>query len=218
MRSSPRKSGLQSRRQSPSLDIEGTLRRRGHSYNGYPVSAGYLGSLSIDGLALALHSVYHSRSFGETIETCVNHLGDADSAAAIAGLLRIDLRWRVCAISFSTLPLQQVKSRALFTADLFSLSRSLSRCHVHTDTRAHTQSKALSIHLSTLRLCIRVCLRPGRSCENRGFFEVVMMFFLRFTTVALDTHTQRERERERGTQTHTHTHAQDNPDCRHGAE
>jgi len=71
--------------QSPSLDIEGTLRRRGHSYNGYPVSAGYFGSFSIDGLAVALHSVYHSRSFGETIETCVNHLGDADSTAAIAG-------------------------------------------------------------------------------------------------------------------------------------
>ena len=76
--------------QSPSLDIEGTLRRRGHSYNGYPVSAGYFGSFSIDGLAVALHSVYHSRSFGETIETCVNHLGDADSTAAIAGLIRID--------------------------------------------------------------------------------------------------------------------------------
>ena len=43
-----------------SLDILGTLRRRGHSYNGYPVSAGYFGAYSVDGLALALHSVYHT--------------------------------------------------------------------------------------------------------------------------------------------------------------
>ena len=68
-----------------SLDIVGTLRRRGHSYNGYPVSAGYFGAYSVDGLALALHSVYHTSSFIGAIEKCVNHLGDADSTAAIAG-------------------------------------------------------------------------------------------------------------------------------------
>ena len=71
--------------QAPSLDIEGTLRRRGHQYNGYPVSAGYFGAYSVDGLALALHAVYHTTTFGDAIETCVNHCGDADSTAAIAG-------------------------------------------------------------------------------------------------------------------------------------
>ena len=67
------------------LDIEGTLRRRGGEYNGYPVSADYFGSYCMDGLAIALHSVYHSTSFEEAIERCVNFLGDADSTAAVAG-------------------------------------------------------------------------------------------------------------------------------------
>lgn len=70
---------------SEDLDIEGTLRRRGYSYNGYPVSAAYFGSFSLDGLAIALHSFYHTNSFGKAIEKCVNHLGDADTTAAITG-------------------------------------------------------------------------------------------------------------------------------------
>jgi ADP-ribosylglycohydrolase len=70
---------------SVSLDIEGTLTRRGRTYNGYPVSAGYFGAYSVDGLALALHSFYHTQSFDKCIEKCVNHLGDADSTGAIAG-------------------------------------------------------------------------------------------------------------------------------------
>jgi ADP-ribosyl-[dinitrogen reductase] hydrolase len=69
----------------PSLDITGTLRRRGDSYNGYPVLPGYFGAYSVDGLAMALHAVYHSASFGEAIERCVGFLGDADSTAAVAG-------------------------------------------------------------------------------------------------------------------------------------
>eukprot|EP00913_Durusdinium_trenchii_P025615 g24042.t1 len=43
------------------LDIAGTLAARGWSYNGYPVSADYFGSYSLDGLAGALWAVYHSR-------------------------------------------------------------------------------------------------------------------------------------------------------------
>ena len=39
----------------------------------------------MDGLAIALHSVYHTSSFGEAIEKCVNFLGDADSTGAVAG-------------------------------------------------------------------------------------------------------------------------------------
>jgi ADP-ribosyl-[dinitrogen reductase] hydrolase len=39
----------------------------------------------MDALAMALHAVYHARSFGETVERCVNFLGDADSTGAVAG-------------------------------------------------------------------------------------------------------------------------------------
>ncbi|CAE7649146.1 tri1 [Symbiodinium sp. CCMP2592] len=44
------------------LDIAGTLAARGWSYNGYPVSADYFGSYSLDGLAGALWAVYHTRA------------------------------------------------------------------------------------------------------------------------------------------------------------
>ena len=67
------------------LDIEGTLKRRGASYNGYPVDAGYFGSYCVDCLAVALWAVYHASSFGEAVERCVNLRGDADSTAAVAG-------------------------------------------------------------------------------------------------------------------------------------
>lgn len=70
-----------------SLDIEGTLARRGHAYNGYPVYGKYFGSYCMDGLAIALWSVYHTGSFDEAIERCVNFCGDADTTAAIAGQL-----------------------------------------------------------------------------------------------------------------------------------
>lgn len=70
---------------SDSLDITGTLRRRGERYNGYPVLPEYFGAYCMDGLAMALHAVYHSDTFGEAVERCVNFLGDADSTAAVAG-------------------------------------------------------------------------------------------------------------------------------------
>jgi len=72
---------------SDSLDITGTLARRGQSYNGYEVLPGYFGAYCMDGLAIALHSVYHTQSFDEAIAKCVNFLGDADSTGAIAGQL-----------------------------------------------------------------------------------------------------------------------------------
>ena len=69
----------------PSLRIQDSLRARGRSYNGYPVSAGYFGSFCLDGLAIALHAVAATASFSAAIERCVNFLGDADSTAAICG-------------------------------------------------------------------------------------------------------------------------------------
>jgi hypothetical protein len=62
-----------------------TLASRGKSYNGYPVQSGYFGSYSMDGLAIALHSFYHTRSFMAAITRCINCLGDADSTGAICG-------------------------------------------------------------------------------------------------------------------------------------
>mmetsp|Transcript_107030 Transcript_107030/g.345518 ORF Transcript_107030/g.345518 Transcript_107030/m.345518 type:complete len:375 (-) Transcript_107030:66-1190(-) len=70
-----------------SLDIEGTLAARGSKYNGYPVSSGYFGSFSLDGLAMALWSVYHTSSFDEAVVRSVNLLGDADSHGSITGQL-----------------------------------------------------------------------------------------------------------------------------------
>ena len=62
-------------------------RARAGGYNGYPVSEEYFGAYSLDGLAVALHAVYHSRSFGDAVERAVNHLGDADSVGSVAGQL-----------------------------------------------------------------------------------------------------------------------------------
>ncbi|CAE7948876.1 tri1 [Symbiodinium sp. KB8] len=67
------------------LDIAGTLAARGWSYNGYPVSADYFGSYSLDGLAAALWAVYHTRSFDEAVTRAVNLNGDADSFGSITG-------------------------------------------------------------------------------------------------------------------------------------
>lgn len=65
--------------------LEETLDARGSSYNGYPVSPNYVGSFCLDGLAMAMHSFYHTTSFMEAMTCCVNFLGDADSTGAICG-------------------------------------------------------------------------------------------------------------------------------------
>ncbi|CAJ1447613.1 unnamed protein product [Effrenium voratum] len=67
------------------LDIASTLAARGWSYNGYPVSADYFGSYSLDGLAGALWAAYHAESFNEAVVRAVNLNGDADSFGSIAG-------------------------------------------------------------------------------------------------------------------------------------
>ena len=65
------------------LEIEGTLRRRGHRYNGHPVSAGYFGSYAVDGLAVALHSVAATTSMDAAIERCIN----CERTKTLSGLL-----------------------------------------------------------------------------------------------------------------------------------
>lgn len=62
-----------------------TIAARGKFYNGYPVQKDYFGSYSMDGLAIALHSVYHTRSFMDAMARCINFLGDADSTGSICG-------------------------------------------------------------------------------------------------------------------------------------
>lgn len=65
--------------------LQETMASRGKIYNGYPVDADYFGSYSMDGLAMALHSVYHTKSFTAAVARCVNFLGDADSTGAVCG-------------------------------------------------------------------------------------------------------------------------------------
>jgi len=65
--------------------VQETLRARGRTYNGFPVSAGYFGSYSLDGLALAFWSFYHTDSFESAVTNSVNLLGDADSHGSITG-------------------------------------------------------------------------------------------------------------------------------------
>merc|ERR1711964_872059 len=70
------------------LPINATLVNRrkgpGGNYNGYPVLPTYTGAYSMDGLAIAMHSVYHTANFVDAISMAVNHLGDADSTGSIA--------------------------------------------------------------------------------------------------------------------------------------
>lgn len=55
------------------------------TYNGHPISSEYFGAYCMDGLAMALWSLWHSRSFSQCIIRVVNLCGDADTTAAIAG-------------------------------------------------------------------------------------------------------------------------------------
>lgn len=58
---------------------------RTYKYNGYPVIPGYFGAFAPDGLAIALFSAYNTTTFDDAIQLCVDHLGDADTTAAICG-------------------------------------------------------------------------------------------------------------------------------------
>ena len=67
------------------LELERTLASRGAAYNGFPVSAGYFGSFSLDGLAMALHAVYTTDAADAAVVKVVNMAGDADTTGAICG-------------------------------------------------------------------------------------------------------------------------------------
>ena len=67
------------------LTLTQTSAARGNAYRGYPNSLDYFGCFALDGLAIALHACYWSQNFDDALVNCVNHLGDADTTAAIAG-------------------------------------------------------------------------------------------------------------------------------------
>lgn len=69
----------------PDLGLAATLKARGSEYNGYPVSPGYFGSYSLDGLAIAMWAVYNTTTFDEAIAKAINTHGDADSHGSICG-------------------------------------------------------------------------------------------------------------------------------------
>eukprot|EP00732_Lithocolla_globosa_P003791 Lithocolla_globosa_v1_NODE_3186_length_1738_cov_3.635769.p1 type:complete len:387 gc:universal NODE_3186_length_1738_cov_3.635769:1172-12(-) len=70
---------------SETLNLQQTISRRNWQYNGYPVSSPTYGSFSLDGLAIALSSLYHTTTFEGAISRCVNFLGDAGSQGALVG-------------------------------------------------------------------------------------------------------------------------------------
>lgn len=49
------------------------------------LNSGYIGAYAMDGLAYALHCVYHTSSFEEAVLMATTHGGDADTIGAIAG-------------------------------------------------------------------------------------------------------------------------------------
>ena len=67
------------------LDARVDLDKIGSGFNGRRTTPYYFGSFSMDAMAMALWSVYHSTSFNDAILRCVNMGGDADSTAAVAG-------------------------------------------------------------------------------------------------------------------------------------
>ena len=70
---------------SAELRLRMTAAARGASYNGFPVSLGYFGSFSLDGLAMALHAVYWTDSLDAAIVKVINMAGDSDTTGAICG-------------------------------------------------------------------------------------------------------------------------------------
>lgn len=67
------------------LPLEEAIAARGKRYNGYPVTPGYFGAYSMDGLAMSLWGFNGSLTFSECILRVVNLLGDCDTTGAIAG-------------------------------------------------------------------------------------------------------------------------------------
>jgi len=68
---------------SKKLGLERTIKNRGRMYNGYPVSPGYFGAFSFDGLSMALNGFYNTTSFNSAIIKVINFCGDSDTTGAI---------------------------------------------------------------------------------------------------------------------------------------
>jgi ADP-ribosyl-[dinitrogen reductase] hydrolase len=68
---------------SENLGLELTLANRGSSYNGYPVSPGYFGAFSLDGLAMSLNCMYTTNDFPSALVKIVNMRGDSDTTGSI---------------------------------------------------------------------------------------------------------------------------------------
>jgi hypothetical protein len=79
----------------PRLEVRRTLRNRGPVYNGHPVSPGYFGAFSMDGLALALHCFYSTGSFNDAVVKVVNFCGDSDTTGSICAQMA-GYVWCVC--------------------------------------------------------------------------------------------------------------------------
>ncbi|CAK9101530.1 unnamed protein product [Durusdinium trenchii] len=71
----------------PKIQQAITERLKGRRYNGHPIIDTYWGAYCMDGLAMALWALWHSKSFSESIMKAVNLLGDADTIGAICGQL-----------------------------------------------------------------------------------------------------------------------------------
>lgn len=121
----------------PCLGITETLAARGTTWNGYPVNPTYFGSYCIDCLAIALHSVYHTKSFAEAIEKCINFLGDADSTASVAG--------QIAGAFYGARGISTFLHEGLFAFDggEFAVKAGLLRLAGHD---AHSSSRRLSRH------------------------------------------------------------------------
>jgi ADP-ribosyl-[dinitrogen reductase] hydrolase len=69
-------------------------------YNGYPVSPGYFGAFSLDGLALAMHCFYSTDSFNEAVVKVINFCGDSDTTGSICAQMAGYITIHTCNYSF----------------------------------------------------------------------------------------------------------------------
>ena len=65
------------------LEDSYTERERDGNYNGYGTSKAYFGSYAPDATAMALHAVFHTTSFVDSMTMCINWCGDADTTGAV---------------------------------------------------------------------------------------------------------------------------------------
>jgi len=73
--------------QQPKIEQAIEERLKDKRYNGHPIIDTYWGAYCMDGLAMALWGLWHSKSFSDSVMKTVNLLGDADTTGAICGQL-----------------------------------------------------------------------------------------------------------------------------------